>query len=200
MNNTGWDFGLGALWGIHMLAVIFSIVGIIFLVMWAVKALSKEQLKMWGIALVIIGIVLCLLTAAFLPFKTHRQFQYSPETGSPADAMEEMMEEMMDDDDDESGMNHMGMGMGMGMDDDDAMGMSMNDMSAMLQGKTGDAFDQAFIEGMIPHHQGAIDMARAALQSAKHDEIKRMAEAIITTQQQEINQMQQWLDDWGYTN
>lgn len=85
------------------------------------------------------------------------------------------------------------------MDDDDMMGMSMNDMGAMLQGKTGDAFDQAFIEGMIPHHQGAIDMAREALRSAKHDEIKRMARDIISAQQSEIDMMRQWMRDWGYT-
>lgn len=99
----------------------------------------------------------------------------------------------MDDDDNASGMNHMGM-------NGDAMSMSMDDMSAMLEGKTGDAFDKAFIEGMIPHHQGAIDMAKAAQQSAKHEEIKRMADAIISAQQREIDQMNQWMKDWGYTN
>lgn len=82
---------------------------------------------------------------------------------------------------------------------DDAMGMSMNDMSAMLEGKTGDDFDAAFIEGMIPHHQGAIDMARAALTSAKHAQIKNMANAIISAQQREIDMMKQWQKSWGYT-
>jgi uncharacterized protein (DUF305 family) len=80
-----------------------------------------------------------------------------------------------------------------------AMSMSMDDMSAVLQGKSGDDFDKAFIEGMIPHHQGAIDMARLALKDAKHEEIRTMATAIISAQQQEIDQMKQWLADWGYT-
>jgi len=80
----------------------------------------------------------------------------------------------------------------------DMKGMSMDDMASMLEGKTGDAFDKAFIEGMIPHHQGAIDKARAALQSAKHDEIKRMARDIISAQQSEIDMMKQWQKDWGY--
>jgi uncharacterized protein (DUF305 family) len=82
--------------------------------------------------------------------------------------------------------------------DGDAMSMSMEDMSAILQGKTGDAFDKAFIEGMIPHHQGAIDMARAAQQSAKHQEIKDMAEDIISAQQSEIDMMRGWQLSWGY--
>ncbi len=84
------------------------------------------------------------------------------------------------------------------MMDDDMMSMSMDDMAGMLKGKTGDDFDKAFIEGMIPHHQGAIDMARAALQSAKHDEIKKMARDIISAQQQEIDMMKQWEAAWGY--
>lgn len=38
--------------------------------------------------------------------------------------------------------------------------MSMYEMEKMLQGKTGDELDRAFLEAMIPHHQGAIDMAK----------------------------------------
>lgn len=47
--------------------------------------------------------------------------------------------------------------------------------------------------------QGAIEMARKALTSAKHEEIKQMARDIISAQQREIDQMNQWLRDWGYT-
>ena len=53
------------------------------------------------------------------------------------------------------------------MDMEDPMSMSMADMGKMLEGKTGDALDKAFLEGMIPHHQGAIDMARYLEQSAR---------------------------------
>lgn len=77
-------------------------------------------------------------------------------------------------------------------------GMTMNDMVSSLQGKTGDAFDQAFIEAMIEHHQGAIDMAELAKQNAKHNEIKQMADDIISAQTREIDQMRQWARDWGY--
>ncbi len=78
--------------------------------------------------------------------------------------------------------------------------MSMDDMMAELEGNTGDDFDKAFIEMMIPHHEGAIDMARAAQQSAKHQEIKDMAEDIISAQQSEIDMMKGWQQSWGYTD
>lgn len=81
------------------------------------------------------------------------------------------------------------------MDNDD---MTMGEMSANLQGKTGDAFDQAFLSGMIAHHQGAIDMARLVQANAKHDELKAMANDILSAQSKEIDQMQTWQTDWGY--
>lgn len=89
--------------------------------------------------------------------------------------------------------------MGMGQQQD-AMHMSMDDMAGMLNGKNGDAFDQAFLEGMIPHHQGAIDMANAALQQAGHEEIKAMARDIIAAQQREIDMMRGWQQAWGFSH
>ncbi len=73
---------------------------------------------------------------------------------------------------------------------------SMQSMMVGLNGKTGDAFDQAFLLEMIVHHEGAVEMAEAALQNAKHEEIKTMARAIISAQTSEISQMKQWLGDW----
>ncbi len=81
----------------------------------------------------------------------------------------------------------------------DPMSMTMDDMAVMLEGKNGDAFDQAFLEGMIPHHQGAIDMAVAAKARAGHAEIKAMADAIIEAQQREIDMMRSWQESWGFT-
>lgn len=76
--------------------------------------------------------------------------------------------------------------------------MSMQGMTDALKGKTGDDFDKAFIELMIEHHQGAIDMANLAKQKAKHDEIKSLADDIITAQTNEIIQMREWQKTWGY--
>jgi uncharacterized protein (DUF305 family) len=57
-------------------------------------------------------------------------------------------------------------------------------------------FDEAFIEAMIPHHQSAVDAAKAAESRAERAEIKGLAQAIIADQQREIEQMQQWLAAW----
>lgn len=86
---------------------------------------------------------------------------------------------------------------GMMMDDNGmSMGGAMSDMMAGLEGKKGDDFDKAFLTGMIVHHQGAVQMAEAALANAKHDEIKQMAHAIITAQTSEISQMKDWQKNW----
>lgn len=74
------------------------------------------------------------------------------------------------------------------------MGMSMGEM-----GISADAtlpFDQRFLTAMISHHQGAIEMAQMAQQMAEHQEIKDLADAIITAQQAEIEQMNGWLQAW----
>lgn len=78
------------------------------------------------------------------------------------------------------------------------MGDSMSGMVDSLKGKTGDDFDKEFIKQMIVHHQGAIDMANLAKVNAKHDEIKSMADDIISAQSKEIEMMKQWQKDWGY--
>ena len=86
---------------------------------------------------------------------------------------------------------------GMMMDDRGmSMGGAMDNMMADLEGKKGNEFDKAFLSGMIVHHQGAVEMAEAALADAKHEEIKDMAHAIITAQTAEISQMKEWQKTW----
>ncbi|MBE9079786.1 DUF305 domain-containing protein [Romeria aff. gracilis LEGE 07310] len=57
-------------------------------------------------------------------------------------------------------------------------------------------FDLRFIDGMILHHQGAIAMAEAVLQNSQRDEMRQLAQEVIAAQQSEIDQMQQWRQDW----
>ncbi|MBW4623840.1 MAG: DUF305 domain-containing protein [Cyanosarcina radialis HA8281-LM2] len=56
--------------------------------------------------------------------------------------------------------------------------------------------DRRFIEMMIPHHQGAIDMAELALVRAKRPEIKNLAKAIKKDQNREIELMRTWYKRW----
>lgn len=84
--------------------------------------------------------------------------------------------------------------------DDGAMNMSMDAMTSSLKGKTGDEFDKVFISEMIVHHQGAIDMANLAKQHAKHEEIKTLADAIVSAQTKEIQDMRAWQLQWNYTD
>ena len=78
-------------------------------------------------------------------------------------------------------------------------GNTREDMRSTLSGKTGDDFDAAFLDTMIEHHQGAIDMANTALNDAGHDEIKEMADRMIGAQQEEIDRMREWQQSWGFT-
>jgi uncharacterized protein (DUF305 family) len=73
---------------------------------------------------------------------------------------------------------------------------AMGDMMLGLSGLTGEAFDQAFLSQMIIHHEGAVAMAEAALENAKHSELKNMANEIISAQTKEIEQMRKWQKIW----
>lgn len=93
-------------------------------------------------------------------------------------------------------MNHGAMPMGRGPADAGykaAMDKMHKDMAAPL---TGDA-DVDFVRGMIPHHQGAVDMARVELQHGKDPELRKMAEDIVKTQEAEIAFMKAWLAKHG---
>lgn len=62
----------------------------------------------------------------------------------------------------------------------------------------GEEYDRLFLANMIAHHQGAIDMANMALTSAKHPELKTLAQDIVSAQTSEIANMTDWQKTWGY--
>src|SRR3712207_9170504 len=76
-----------------------------------------------------------------------------------------------------AGMDHSQMDRGSG-------GMA----SGMLT-QNGRYSDERFIDAMVPHHQGAVEMARVALKNAEHDEIVQLSENIISSQQAEIQEL-----------
>lgn len=69
-------------------------------------------------------------------------------------------------------------------------------MAGMTGTETAAPYDAQFIDGMIMHHQGAIDMANDALKQAQRPEIKTLADDIIKAQEAEIKQMQDWRKAW----
>lgn len=73
----------------------------------------------------------------------------------------------------------------------DIMNKMHQAMSAGVQAKNADV---GFAKGMIPHHEGAIAMAKVQLQYGKDAEMKALAQKIVDTQQSEISVMQNWLD------
>lgn len=70
--------------------------------------------------------------------------------------------------------------------------MSMN--GPMMTGMMAQDADVAWICAMIPHHQGAIDMARAGLKGADNAESKKMAEETISSQEKEIAKLTAWVE------
>ncbi len=73
---------------------------------------------------------------------------------------------------------------------------AMNGMMMSLEGKTGDALDVAFLDEMIVHHEGAIEMAQTLLRGTKRPELIKLGNDIITAQTAEIEMMKGWRTTW----
>lgn len=76
--------------------------------------------------------------------------------------------------------------------------LSYNPMMRELSQLEGDELDQAFLEDMVMHHQTAVMMSQMLLHHSlvEHDAVQPFAEEIVSTQRQEIHQMQTWLQEW----
>ena len=85
--------------------------------------------------------------------------------------------------------DHGGMDMG-GMDMD---GMSQEEMMTQLDGLAGDEFDRAFLDAMIAHHEGAIEMSEQQVADGQNPDAVALAEKIIEDQRAEITEMREIL-------
>jgi uncharacterized protein (DUF305 family) len=75
---------------------------------------------------------------------------------------------------------------------DAEMGMDMD--PAMLEDAA--PFDRAFIDMMVPHHEGAVAMAEQLLEDGEQPALRNMADDIIAAQTEEIARMREWRKDW----
>ena len=63
---------------------------------------------------------------------------------------------------------------------------------------TGEAYDEAYLADMLAHHEGAVNMGENALGASQNDNIRELASGIVSSQSQEMMQMMNWQEEWGY--
>ena len=80
---------------------------------------------------------------------------------------------------------------------DKAFAASMKTMMTSMNVKPTGKPDKDFALMMIPHHQGAIDMAKVELQYGTDPELRQLATDIVAAQEKEISQMKTWLEKNG---
>lgn len=84
-----------------------------------------------------------------------------------------------------------------GMNNSMNMDSMMDGMVANMKGKSGKELEKAFLTDMVPHHQGAVDMAKLLLQDKTiRPELVKFANDIIAAQEGEIKQMNEWLKSY----
>ena len=81
-----------------------------------------------------------------------------------------------------AGMDHSNM-------DHGSMDMGSGGMARDMVMENGRYSDRAFIDAMVPHHQGAVEMAQVALKNAEHEEVKQLSEDIVSAQEAEIEEL-----------
>jgi uncharacterized protein (DUF305 family) len=84
--------------------------------------------------------------------------------------------------------------MGHGDTDSEMSGMMTGEDMAMLEDANGAGFDEMFLQMMVEHHEGAVSMAKTEVAEGENPDAIAMAKAIIATQNDEIDQMQQLLE------
>lgn len=98
----------------------------------------------------------------------------------------EAWDEKLPDDADMGGMDHGGM---------DMEGMDQEEVMAELEGLSGADLDRRFLELMIDHHRGALDMAQEHLDKGAHEDALELSRAIVADQQDEIAVMEEMLTE-----
>jgi len=138
---------------------------------------NKNQTIIVGLLALIVGLVLgYLFSGNMMP---HRGY-FSNDSRS-----EEMEEHMYGDE---------------LIDEDGAMMHAMDEMMLGFRGKIGEAYEEAFLRGMIVHHIGAVQMAEELLKQTDRPELTAFAQEIISVQSSEIETMKGWLEMWFKKN
>jgi uncharacterized protein (DUF305 family) len=86
------------------------------------------------------------------------------------------------------------------IDGDGAMQHAMDEMMLIGRGQTGEAYEEAWLRGMIVHHLGAIAMAENLLEETDRPELIELANTIIESQAREVEHMKGWLQAWFTEN
>ena len=139
----------------------------------------KKQLV--SCALLAVGVIGCAKT----------ETDHNAMAKSKADSMNNMPMNNMPMGDMSTG-NHSGMGQG---NMEDKMKMMNASMTEHL-GKADADYEDRFIDMMIPHHEGAIMMAKDAMQKTQRPELRKLAAEIIASQEKEIELMKKWRSEW----